>query len=156
MDFLVQQKAQADRRDYVFTLCFIDLDFFKRVNDKFGHGTGDNVLRQFCEIAKSLLREVDCVARMGGEEFIMVLAGTPQQDALIVAERLAAEMADMVVSPNEPTYRITASLGVTEYRKDEDIHVTMERADRALYDAKRTGRNKTIIADLEAHQIKFG
>lgn len=65
MDFLVQQKAQADRHDYVFTLCFIDLDFFKRVNDRFGDGAGDNVLKQFCEIAESLLREVDCVARMG-------------------------------------------------------------------------------------------
>jgi diguanylate cyclase len=156
MEFLAQQKALADRRDYSFTLCFVDLDFFKRVNDRFGHSTGDSVLKNFADISGLVLRELDCVARLGGEEFLLVLAGTTQQDAVMAAERLAEKLRDMVVSGIEPQYRITASMGITEYRKGEDIQTSIEWADRALYDAKRTGRNKVVIADHEEHQISFG
>ncbi len=155
MEVLAHQKALADRGDYTFTLCFVDLDFFKRVNDRFGHSTGDHVLKNFASIAKSILREVDCVARMGGEEFLLVFASTLQREAYMAAERLASGMKEMVVSQNEQHYRITASMGVTEYRPGEEVQVTLDRADRALYDAKRTGRNKIIIA--ESHQgLKVG
>lgn len=149
-EVLAQQKAIADRRsDYTFTLCYVDLDFFKRVNDKFGHAAGDDVLRNFAEIARDILREVDCVARIGGEEFVLVLGGTAQRDAVVAAERIGARLRDMQVSPIEPHYRITASMGITEYRRSEDIDSTMERADKALYDAKRTGRNKLVIAESD-------
>ncbi|MEX0942217.1 MAG: GGDEF domain-containing protein [Pseudomonadales bacterium] len=150
LEVLAQQKAIADRRkDYSFTICYVDLDFFKRVNDKFGHSTGDHVLRTFAEIASDLLREVDCVARIGGEEFVLVLGGTSQRDALVATERLSERLQDLQVSPIEPQYRITASIGVTGYRPAEDVETTMERADKALYDAKRTGRNKVVIADSD-------
>lgn len=156
LDVLGQQKAISDRRrDYNFTLCYIDLDFFKRVNDKFGHSTGDHVLRNFAAIAHDILREVDCVARIGGEEFVMVLGGTSQQDALVVAERIGAGLRDMQVSTIEPHYRITASIGITQYRRSEDIETAMDRADKALYDAKRTGRNKVVIADSD-QQVSIG
>jgi len=147
MDLLIQQKALADRGGYFFTLCFVDLDYFKRVNDRFGHSTGDAVLRNFAGVADSILREVDCVARMGGEEFLLVLASTSQRDAYLAAERLAEGLRDMIVSPNEPQYRITASIGITEYRQGEDIAASLERSDKALYEAKHTGRNKAVIAD---------
>jgi diguanylate cyclase (GGDEF)-like protein len=153
MEVLAHQKALADRGDYTFTLCFVDLDFFKRVNDRFGHSTGDHVLKNFSSIANSVLREVDCVARMGGEEFLLVFASTTQREAYMGAQRLAIGMKDMIVSRNEPQYRITASMGVTEYRDGEDVQVTLDRADRALYDAKRTGRNKVLIAGA-AHDLK--
>ncbi len=146
-EILAQQKALADRGDYSFTMCFIDLDFFKRVNDRFGHSAGDQVLRSFADITMNILREVDCVARMGGEEFLLVLAGTSQRDALLAAERLALSLRDMVVSQNEPETRITASMGITEYRKGEEIQTMLDRVDKALYDAKRTGRNKIVTAD---------
>lgn len=150
IDVLQQQKALADRRkDYTFTLCFVDLDFFKRVNDKFGHSTGDYVLRSFADIARDILREVDCVARIGGEEFVLVLGGTSQNDAVIAAERIGAGLRRMQVSPLEPQYRITASMGITQYSQPEDIETTMDRADKALYDAKRTGRNKLVIANTD-------
>jgi len=97
----------------------------------------------------NILREVDCVARMGGEEFLLVLAGTSQRDALLAAERLALGLRDMIVSQNEPETRITASMGITEYRKGEEIQTMLERVDKALYDAKRTGRNKIVIAGSE-------
>lgn len=148
-DFLLQQKAMADRRDYQFTLCYVDLDFFKRVNDRFGHTTGDHVLRGFSDIAMTILREVDCVARIGGEEFVLVLSGTPQREAVIAVQRIAQQLGDLQVSPIEPHYRITASMGITEYKAGEDIEQSMDRADRALYDAKRTGRNKIVIADVD-------
>jgi diguanylate cyclase (GGDEF)-like protein len=148
-DFLNQQKAMADRRDYRFTLCYVDLDFFKRVNDRFGHSTGDHVLRSFSEIAISILREVDCVARIGGEEFVLVLGGTPQKDAVIAVQRIAEELGQLQVSPIEPQYRITASMGITEYKVGEEVEQSMDRADKALYDAKRTGRNKIVIAEAD-------
>lgn len=150
LDVLAQQKAMADRQhDYCFTLCYVDLDFFKRVNDKFGHSTGDRVLRSFAEIVGHILREVDCVARIGGEEFLLVLGGTSQVDAIIAAGRIATRLKEMQVSQAEPQYRITVSMGVTEYRHSEEIETTMDRADRALYDAKRTGRNRVVIADSD-------
>ncbi len=148
-DFLNQQKAMADRRDYRFTLCYVDLDFFKRVNDRFGHSTGDHVLRSFSEIAISILREVDCVARIGGEEFVLVLGGTPQRDAVIAVQRIAEQLSELQVSAIEPQYRITASMGITEYKAGEEVEQSMDRADKALYDAKRTGRNKIVIAEAD-------
>lgn len=148
-EFLNQQKAMADRRDYRFTLCYVDLDFFKRVNDRFGHSTGDHVLRSFSEIAISILREVDCVARIGGEEFVLVLGGTPQRDAVIAVQRIAEKLGELQVSAIEPQYRITASMGITEYKTGEEVEQSMDRADKALYDAKRTGRNKIVIAEAD-------
>ena len=76
MELLAREKALADREGHSFTLCFVDLDLFKRVNDRFGHSVGDGVLRGFADIARDLLRDVDCVARLGGEEFLLVLSGT--------------------------------------------------------------------------------
>ena len=148
LEVLQQQKAMADRRDYAYSVCFVDLDFLKKVNDRFGHATGDFVLRCF-DVARSILREVDCVARLGGEEFALVLAGTTERDAQAAALRIAAKLANLQVSAAEPTYRITASVGIAEYRTPEEFQATMERADRALYDAKRTGRNKVVVAEKE-------
>jgi diguanylate cyclase (GGDEF)-like protein len=147
MQALVQQKALADRGGYSFTLCFVDFDYFEHVNDRFGRVAGDSALRDFAEMSQSTLRSVDSIARTGGEEFLVLLAGTSQRRGIIAAERLASGLRDMVVSHNQPEYRITASMGITEYRKNEDIQVTLDRANRALNDAKKTGRNKVMVAD---------
>ena len=149
LEFIHQQKAMADRRDYRFTVCYVDLDFFKRVNDRFGHSAGDHVLRSFAEIAMKILREVDCVARIGGEEFVLVLGGTPKHEAVVAIRRIAENLRSLQVSNIEPQYRITASIGLTEYKPGEGIEQTMDRADKALYDAKRTGRNKIVMADTD-------
>lgn len=152
-EVLANQKALADRRpDYTFTLCYVDLDFFKRVNDRFGHSTGDHVLINFGKIAADALREVDCVARIGGEEFVLVLGGTTEDGAMVVAERIRAALRELEVSAIEPHYRITASMGITQYRASESAESIMERADRALYDAKHTGRNKVLIAEFDSTQ----
>lgn len=149
MEVLAHEKAMADRSEYVFSVCFVDLDFFKKVNDRFGHATGDEVLKKFARVAEQVTREVDCVARIGGEEFVLVLSGTSQSDAVRGAERLAEGLRDMLVTQNEPRFRITASIGITQYRRGDTIQQMLDRADRALYDAKRTGRNKTVVAQTE-------
>lgn len=146
MQVLAHEKAMADRKNYTFSICYVDLDYFKKVNDRFGHATGDEVLKNFARVAQEIIREVDCVARIGGEEFVLVLAGTSQVDAIRGAERLSNGLKDMHVTRVEPRYRITASIGITEYRLDETVQQMLDRADRALYDAKRTGRNRLIVA----------
>ena len=154
-EFMTQQKAMADRREYLFSLCYVDLDFFKRVNDRFGHSAGDVVLQQFADIARQVLREIDCVARVGGEEFVLVLGGTSEQDARAAAERIGVKLAGLQVSKIEPNYRITASIGITAYRRHEEVQDTMGRADRALYDAKSTGRNRIVIARHEEEHARI-
>lgn len=147
MEVLGREKAMADRKNYVFSVCYVDLDYFKKVNDRFGHATGDDVLRSFARVAEHIVREVDCVARIGGEEFVLVFAGTNEKDAVRGAERLAAGLKDMHVTRAEPRYRVTVSVGITEYRQGDTIQQLLDRADRALYDAKRTGRNRIVVAN---------
>ncbi|MBT4494315.1 MAG: GGDEF domain-containing protein [Gammaproteobacteria bacterium] len=146
LEVLDHEKALADRKNYDFSVCYVDLDYFKKVNDKFGHATGDSVLKNFSRVAEQVTREVDCVARIGGEEFILVLSGTNETDAVTVARRLAEGLRDMHVSRIEPRYRISASIGIAEYRSSESIQQLLDRADRAMYDSKRNGRNRIVVA----------
>jgi len=144
--FLRLQKAMADRGNHIFAICFIDLDHFKNVNDIFGHNIGDRVLRDFARIAKSVTREADCVARYGGEEFLMVFGGVHEVDALVAAERIGALLQELQINESQPDYRITASMGITEYQAEEEIEVILDRADSALYEAKKAGRNRIVIS----------
>lgn len=154
LQFLTLQKAIADRRaDYDFAVCCMDLDHFHRVNDSFGSVAGDRLLRSFAGIVADVLREVDCVARIGGEQFMLVLGGTRQQDAVVAAERVFGRLQALQVSPHEPHYRVTASMGITEYRRSEDVEMTMDRAGKALRSAKRTGRNRVVIADSDREVV---
>jgi diguanylate cyclase (GGDEF)-like protein len=106
MDVLTQQKAMADRQsDDHFTLCFVDLDFLNRVNEKFGHSTGSQVLAGFASIVKSILREVDCIARIGEEKFVLVFGGATESDALVAARRIADKLIESQVSSIEPLYQ---------------------------------------------------
>jgi len=146
---LVHQKAMADRRDYNFSVCFVDLDHFKRVNDLFGSHTGDMVLKEFARIAQSVVREVDCVARSGGEEFVIVLGGSSEQDALVVANRIRSLLQELQINPGRPEYRITTSVGITQYRPKESTQEMMERADFSLFKAKRSGRDRAVIAESD-------
>ena len=146
MEFMRHEKAMADRGSYSFTICYIDLDFFKNVNDTFGHSTGDKALCEFTSIAKSVVREADCVARLGGEEFVMVFGGASQSDALLVAERINSLLEDLPISDSQPDYRITASMGITDYQAEEDLQVMLDRADQALYAAKEAGRKRIVVS----------
>lgn len=145
MDVLGQQKALADRGHVGFTVCYCDLDHFKYVNDRFGHPRGDRVLQEFAEIAGGVVRSMDYVARIGGEEFMLVLVGTDQQEALNVAGRLAERTRALAVAPDGAKFRLTVSTGIASYRVGERLEDVIQRADLALYRAKSGGRDQIIL-----------
>jgi two-component system cell cycle response regulator len=130
------------------SLLMLDLDHFKDVNDACGHAAGDTVLR---ELARRWQRQVcasDLLARIGGEEFVILLPNTTLAQAVEVAEklRLATSIVPVALGPSEegPALAVTVSIGVTmmESARGEDVHALLEAADRALYEAKRGGRNR--------------
>ena len=134
---------RTDRSQGRFCLCLIDVDHFKAINDEWGHGTGDEVLRSLSNVIAAGLRETDMVARWGGEEFLVLFTETDCEDATVVIERIRLMLSKTVVSSAMPELRVTFSAGLTTYQVDESIVATIERADQALYQAKATGRNRT-------------
>ncbi len=146
MEYLNRQKALADRGSLAFALCYVDLDHFKRVNDYFGHKQGDEVLKAFAEIALKVVREGDFVARIGGEEFVLVLTNANLADAVQVSNRLRRQTQLMIIDPKAPDFTVTASVGVAAYRAREPVEQLMSRADTAMYAAKTQGRNRVVVA----------
>jgi diguanylate cyclase len=146
MEYLNRQKALADRGSLAFALCYVDLDHFKRVNDYFGHKQGDEVLKAFAEIARKVVREGDFVARIGGEEFVLVLTNANLVDAVQVSNRLRRQTQLMMIDPKAPDFAVTASVGVAAYRAREAVEQLMSRADTAMYAAKTQGRNRVVVA----------
>ncbi len=145
MEVLARQKALADRGHVGFTLCYCDLDHFKRINDRFGHQSGDDVLRQFGNLAEQAVRSVDFVARFGGEEFLLVLVDADAEEARRVAGRLGDQTRALTVDPRHPDYHLSVSVGIAEFRPGESIEDVIQRADRALYRAKTSGRDLVIV-----------
>lgn len=133
-------QAQASRSDDAVSIILFDLDHFKRINDEYGHETGDKALMAVAEAVKDHLRPYDYAARIGGEEFCIVLPRADMASALIVAERLRNAVAECVVEPLAKG-RITCSFGVAEARQNERLQELLLRADAALYQAKHGGRN---------------
>ncbi len=141
MDLIMHQKAVADRGSYRFSLCMLDLDYFKRINDEHGHLAGDRALRAVAEILAQQVRVGDIIGRFGGEEFLILLSETPLQAAAETAERLRQQIEQQAVATAPEGVAVTASIGVTEYLAGEPIEAALSRADRALYRAKAAGRN---------------
>lgn len=140
-----------DRRGSRQNLCLmmIDVDHFKRINDHHGHGLGDEVLRRVAHGLCASLREGDKVGRVGGEEFLVVLATTDLEDARQVAERLRQQVAQLDVGCSDGSRLcVTVSIGIAQSRyQDEDWADVIARADEGLYAAKRGGRNQVVVAD---------
>ena len=148
---LQREKALADRGEPPFSLCILDLDDFKRVNDTFGHLTGDLVLKTVVGAIKNNIREEDYIARYGGEEFVVILAYPDLDDALVCAGRLK-DLASELMFPGLPEdFRITISIGVSRYERNESIDALIGRADAALYRAKMSGKNRIESQDITAH-----
>ena len=128
------------------SLFMIDLDHFKQINDSFGHKAGDVVIRNFVEVCQAILREVDIIGRIGGEEFAVLLPETDLAEALVVAERLrVAIQSAKVVIDNGPPLGVTMSIGVVSVNSGEDsVDLLLSRADQALYAAKNAGRNRVV------------
>ncbi len=144
MEVLNRQKALADRGHVGFTLCYCDLDHFKRINDRFGHHQGDRVLQAFARNAEQVVRTVDFVARFGGEEFLLVLVDADAAAAERVAERLAERARGLRAIPDALDYPVTVSIGIAEFRPGETVEDVIQRADRALYSAKSAGRDRIV------------
>lgn len=123
------------------TLLMADLDHFKRINDSFGHQTGDTVLEKFAEAARSSLRRSDLLCRWGGEEFLVLLRGTVLHESLLIAERMRQRVAELVVPPLERSGLVTVSIGVAAMPPQRSLERLIADADQALYRAKNGGRN---------------
>ena len=140
LERLNNEKHRSIRSGRGFCLAMIDIDHFKRVNDQFGHGTGDQVLGSVANTISAGLRETDVVARWGGEEFLVMFTDTDLLTAERVLVRIQQALAQTTVAELAPQLRVTFSAGVTGYQPDEMLTSTIDRADRALYAAKAAGR----------------
>jgi two-component system cell cycle response regulator len=129
------------------SIVMLDIDHFKKVNDKYGHIVGDSVLEEMAKTIGSVIRGTDVVGRYGGEEFIIILPHAEQDAALSVAERVRnAVVAVEMKSSNGDTFSVTVSQGVASYMSNEDIYSLIQRADAALYQAKENGRDRVESA----------
>ncbi|HUN54278.1 MAG TPA: GGDEF domain-containing protein [Smithella sp.] len=139
---LEHEKALVDRGIHPFSICIFDLDHFKRVNDTFGHAAGDTVLKTVAQETQKNLRNIDHIARYGGEEFILILTNSAKIEAMECAERIRMVVKKIVFENMPEDFRITISVGVTEYQPSEVIQEAINRADTALYRSKLNGRDK--------------
>ncbi len=143
----ILRKDLMDAKNDGSPLCIImaDLDLFKKINDTFGHLAGDSVLRGVTARIKSALRDVDVVGRYGGEEFLIVLKNTSANLAREIAERVRRRVSERPVSVNGMEIPITVSLGLAVMSSGDNMETLLKGADAALYDAKRSGRNRMIV-----------
>ena len=145
---LADRELERSRRlKSELSFIMLDIDFFKLVNDKFGHLTGDSALISLSKILKDALRKVDFCCRFGGEEFVLCLPDTPSQGAWEVAERIRTQVActPLQTETGQEVY-IQVSLGIASSKREQNVEIILKRADEALYQAKESGRNQTKVA----------
>ena len=151
---LKQEVANARRNKKTLCCIMLDIDYFKKVNDTWGHSAGDCVLKNVAKIVAQGLREYDIASRYGGEEFCILLPDTKLREAVFVAQRLreAVEKADINISDDQvlgiDTLKVSISVGVSEYNNDFETPEKLHQcADVALYEAKKRGRNRVVVYD---------
>lgn len=130
-----------------FSLIFGDIDFFKKINDTYGHSAGDAVLISVSNLLKTGKREIDQVARWGGEEFLILLPETDLNGAVLLAQKLRELVSNIPTHHEDQKICVTMSFGVSSYDKDTNIEKTIDIADQRLYLAKNSGRNKVVFED---------
>ncbi|MDP1695450.1 MAG: GGDEF domain-containing protein [archaeon] len=138
-----EEELKRVRRGGYFSVIIADIDFFKKINDTYGHVAADGLLKKVAKVLHEGLREYDLLARFGGEEFFILLPSTKVRGARIVAQRLrkAIEKDKLLAK-----HKVTVSMGVAEYKKRDNYTRLSNRADKALYTAKQTGRNRVVAA----------
>src|SRR5436190_16913634 len=146
MRMLDDEIARAHRSQTPCSIALIDLDWFKRINDAYGHPTGDEVLRTFAITVFANIRHIDKFGRYGGEEFLLVLPDTPGDGAANILERLRSIIGDLDWSAFSSGMRVTISAGVATLGRNENPDTLLARADSALYLAKARGRNRIVSA----------
>jgi diguanylate cyclase (GGDEF)-like protein len=147
VELLAREHPRIERGQGPLSVALLDIDWFKRINDNLGHGAGDEVLRRFAAILRDQLRAADALARWGGEEFLLLMPGTHLHDAHVVLERLRSELAaSAVFSDIAPQLTVSFSAGIVEVTEGESQDGAIDRADRALYQAKQAGRDRIVMA----------
>ena len=149
MERASDELLRARRYGHPLAVAMIDIDFFKRINDQWGHAIGDQVLMAFADILKKSMRAVDIIARIGGEEFVLMMTETPIEEAMQVAERIRKDVESASLQLGDTRLQWTASFGITIlYGDDYSVSTALVRADKALYRAKDAGRNRVEV-DLQ-------
>ena len=151
MELAEREMNRTIRYKHPMSFLMLDIDNFKKINDTYGHKAGDDVLRVLAQVCTKTLRSVDINSRLGGEEFAFILPETPQQCALDVAERLrlALNAAQVPVEGGDAVLRFTVSIGLTSLNGEKDsLDDLMSRADKALYHAKNSGKDRVCVAQL--------
>ncbi|WP_334186582.1 GGDEF domain-containing protein [Noviherbaspirillum sp.] len=141
-DISDREIARAERTQRTLSLLLIDIDNLKSINDKFGHAAGDDALSNFVRRTNGGLRAIDSLARIGGDEFAVLMPETDLSSAVIAAERLQRQNADPDASAPEPA---TCSIGIATFREGDTLESLLTRADEALYKAKAMGRNRAVV-----------
>lgn len=155
MERLREDFSRALRENSSFSVAMLDIDHFKQVNDTYGHLVGDKVIVMVSATIKKNLREGDIVIRYGGEEFLLVMHGASSCDALKVCERIRQQIKDTEIEDGSQKLHVTASCGIASYpevKVDSEVAL-IDEADQALYMAKETGRDKTVIASKENDKV---
>ena len=144
--------SRSERYNREFSLLFIDVDFFKHYNDENGHLAGDELLKDLARLVNDFLRKSDFLARYGGEEFTVILPGTSKISGIKVAGSIKkiVENHSFYASENQPEGKVTVSIGLASYPDDAQTgDVLIDKADRALYKAKQTGRHRVCVYGAE-------
>ena len=139
----------AQKNNFNLTLLLLDLDHFKKVNDTYGHQAGDHLLKHFVETIEKILNKSDIFARIGGEEFAILLSQINDDNAYLLAEQIRKEVENLFITYEGQTIFVTTSIGISENKStDTAFENIFSRSDMALYQAKHEGRNRTCYSDL--------
>jgi len=145
-DSIRREISLAARNAKSLSLIFLDIDHFKTINDTYGHECGDTTLFLGAKWIKENLRDSDIVFRYGGEEFVILLSGTNANGAELLAERIRTSIENHTIAYGMEILKITASLGVSTLRNNDTVESLVQRADKAMYIAKKKGRNQVVVA----------
>ena len=141
---LTREIAGVRRKDSLLSICLLDIDNFKKLNDRLGHDVGDNALIHLANVARSCMRPTDTLARYGGEEFVILMPDTPLDSGIEAMVRLQRELTKAFFLSGKERVLITFSAGVAQLTADETGADAIKRADQAMYLAKRAGKNRVL------------
>ena len=144
LELIERERERNARAGRPFCICLLDIDFFKRINDTYGHSAGDVALREFALAVQGQVRDLDCFGRYGGEEFLLMLPETSLADAAVLVERIRLSVERLKFVDISTEFALTVSIGVAQFCNGEAIGRTIARADEALYLAKSGGRNRVV------------
>ncbi|MBO3275841.1 biofilm regulation diguanylate cyclase SiaD [Pseudomonas schmalbachii] len=147
MERLREESGRSQRSGEGYVLVMLDIDYFKQVNDTWGHEVGDRLLVEIACAMQAALRPYDLCGRWGGEEFLLLLPGTAMNDSRQVIDRVRADIRGLSVRVGTEILSVTASFGVAEHQPGDNYSQTLNRADTALLEAKRSGRDKCVYSE---------